>query len=213
MKNLCKFLSFLILILSINLTAFAQESEVDIAVTAFNSDGEAFGEVTIYIYSLNEETGEYQQSETGFMTNSDTLTNNIPVALGATFYAKGFDAEGNVYQYSDDPDNDNNIWTILSDNVIENVDTGETRIPYVEIYPSSESINTYDPDSSDDTSSDDTSSDDTSSDDTSDDVDESETSTVSVDMSEFEQTVSGGEGSTGGDTGSTSDSGGESCPM
>jgi len=111
----------------------------------FSSDGEAFGEVTINIYTLDENTGNYQTSTPGYSTNSSTLVNNIPIPIGATFYAKAYDGLGNVYQYSADPENDNNIWLVLSENVLENVDTGDTRIPYIELYPSGETIAVYTP--------------------------------------------------------------------
>ena len=138
-KKFFTFLSFVLLMFSLTLTAFAEETDVEVAVTVFNSEGEAFGEVTVYIYTLNEDTGDYQES-IGYMTNSSTLTNNIAITLGSTFYAKAYDADGNVYQYAEDPDVDNNIWTILNANLIENVDTDETRIPYVELYPTGETI-------------------------------------------------------------------------
>ncbi len=179
LKNFFRFFSFVFLILTLNFTAFAQESTVDIDVIVFNTDGEAFGEVTVYIYTLDEDTGEYQASTTGYMTNSSTLTNTIPVVLGSTFYAIAYDGDGNIYKYSDDPDNDSNIWIVLSDNLIENVDTGETRIPYVELYISEETVEVYTPEETDAEDDEDTTDDDSteSSDDESSDDDSTESST------------------------------------
>ena len=56
------------------------------------------------------------------------------------FYVKAFDSEGNVYSLSDSPDNDSNTWIVLSENLLENLDTGSTRIPFVELYISEETL-------------------------------------------------------------------------
>jgi len=145
LKKLFVFFSSVFLLFSLTFIAFAAEGDVNVAVTVFNSDGEAFGEVTINIYTLDENTGNYQTSTPGYSTNSPTLVNNISIPIGTTFYAKAYDGLGNVYQYSADPENDNNIWFVLSENVLENVDTGDTRIPYIELYPSGETIAVYTP--------------------------------------------------------------------
>lgn len=113
--------------------AFSAESDVQVDVVVRGETTIGVANATVTLYAWNETGAVFEMYGETAVTNSSGRANNMPVPQGATFYAEAVGEGGEVYgrsgfDYS-------NTWLALSEDNIQNVETGSTRLAFMHLYP------------------------------------------------------------------------------
>lgn len=116
---------------------FAASDDVLVDVVVYSAAGDVLENATVTISVWDGENPQYESTsyasygDSG-VTNASGRVNDMPVPLGSTFYATAVDDDGNFYALSGVEYL--NRWIAVDASTIENVDTGDTRLPYIHLY-------------------------------------------------------------------------------
>lgn len=138
MKFLLAARFFLAVFLLLPLTAFAASDDVLVDVVVYSESGDVLPDATVTVFVWDGENPQYESTSyaqygDSAVTNSAGRANDLPVPLGATFYATAVDGDGTFYALSGSEYL--NRWIAVDEDTIENVGTSDTRLPYVHLYP------------------------------------------------------------------------------
>lgn len=120
--------------------AIPARTEVDVVVRSSTEESTFITNAEVFMYILNEISGEFEVYGESVFTNSAGRANNMMVPWDSTFYTIAYDSGDNVYASSGSTAFSNR-WYAVDEDTIRNISIDSIRSPaYIHLYPGEDMV-------------------------------------------------------------------------